>query len=92
MNLIDRIEQALSENKSSTKTYATKERAEKTATKLWGDFNRIYGSDIPGEFVTVYVPSTNRWTPVFNLTNWLGRFNNGGVYVGFFATKGFFTI
>jgi hypothetical protein len=91
MNVLQRIEDNLASNKSSTKTYATHSKAAEVGKRLGAQFNEWNGSSIDVDFIVVYVPSVARYTPVFNLTKWLRAYNNG-TFLGWFAHKGFFSI
>lgn len=90
-NMVERIEANLAQNKSDTKTYATYEKAVEMG-KHWSDrFNASNGSSIDVDFIPVYLPTLKRWTPVFNLTRYMAIHRNG-VYLGFFATAGYYSI
>jgi uncharacterized membrane protein len=90
-NIIDKIETRLQENKKSIKTYADLSKAVDFAARQNKTFMKETGTEENVEFIPVYLPNTGRWTAVFNLTKWLNR-TGRGCYLGFFASKGFYTI
>lgn len=90
-NLIDSIEERLTENKSGVKTYKTYATAYSTAESLANQFETAHGTDTGMQFMVVMLPRTQRWTVVFNLTRWI-RMSQQGIYLGWFANKGFFSI
>lgn len=90
-NIVKDIEERLSENKSSIKTYASHQFAEAAGENLGEQWNIIQRTDVAVEYIPVYLPRLKRWTVVFNLTKHLNATNAGG-YIGWFAQKGFFSI
>jgi hypothetical protein len=90
-NLIDSIEERLAENKSGVKTYKTYATAYSTAEELATKFETANDTDVGMQFMVVMLPKTQRWTVVFNLSRWI-QMSNRGTYLGWFATKGFFSI
>ena len=91
MNIIERIEDRLAENKSGTKTYKTYATAQATAEKLSNEFETWNGTAVGVEYTVVMLPKTQRWTVVFNLSKWIQR-ANVGTYLGWFAQRGFFSV
>lgn len=90
-NIVKQIEDRLSENKSSVKTYASSQFAEAKGENLGKEWNEFQGTNTPLEYIIVYLPRHKRWTVVFNLTKHLQATNTGG-YIFWIAEKGFFTI
>lgn len=90
-NIIDRIEARLEENKTGTKTYANYDHANMTGDKLATEYVNAHHYEAPMEYIVVYLPTSKRFTVVFNMSAWQRRTQAGG-YVGHFAQKGFFTI
>ena len=90
-NLVANIEARLAENKTSIKSYVAYDTAAKVGVELSKQFNTANGTDTPVQFIPVCLPSTGRWSVVFNLTNWSAMANTG-CYLGWFAQKGFFSI
>ena len=90
-NIIDRIEARLAENKTDTKTYANYDRANMTGEKLASAYFDAHQYLTPMEYIVVYLPTSKRFTVVFNMSAWQRRTQAGG-YVGHFARLGFFTI
>ena len=91
MNIVQHIEARLDENKSSIKTYASHQFAEARGEKLGKQWAQIQGTDIPIQYIPVFLPRRKRWTVVFNLTAHLRSSNTGG-YVLWLADQGFCTI
>lgn len=91
MNLVTRIEERLAENKSSVKTYATYDSAEKIGNKLGRNYAELYGKNDAVEYIVVFLPKTQRFSVVFRLMDYLSKHQTGG-YIGVFAQKGFFSI
>ena len=90
MNIVDRMEERLAENKSAFKTYATVEAAAKAVEKKIAevaDFNEL-PHDI--NYMTVLVPSVGRYAVMVNYTDWMRKHNIGG-YVGEFCNTGFWS-
>ncbi len=91
MNIIDRIEERLAENKSSVKTYAAYKSAMAKAEELSQKFEQWNGTNVGMDYLVVKLPLTERWTVVFNLSAWSAK-SKTGTYLGWFAQKGFFSI
>lgn len=91
MNIIERIEARVAENKASVKTYKTSDRADATAAKLAKEFEEGHDSEISIRYSVVRLPNADRWTVIFKLTEWINRTNEGG-YLGHFNEQGFFTV
>ncbi len=90
-NITDRIEARLVENKASVKTYKTYAVAYATAEKLAKDFDTANGTDVGVPYIVTMLPTTQRWTVVFDLSNWIAR-SGRGCYLGWFAVRGFFCV
>ena len=91
MELVNKIEARLTENKASVKTYKTYESAGKVGLKLGTEFARMYGYDDNVHYIVTYLPTIGRYTVVFRMMDWFAKHKEGG-YLGHFADKGFFTI
>ena len=91
MNIVQQIEERLDENKSSIKTYASHQFAEARGEKLGNQWAQIQGTNIPIQYIPVFLPRRKRWTVVFNLTTHL-RVSNTGGYICWFSDHGFYTI
>ena len=91
MNLVNKIEDRLAENKSSVKTYASYAAAEKIGNKLGLNYAQCHGKNDAVEFIVVFLPSTQRFSVVFRLMDYMTKHQTGG-YVGVFAQQGFFSI
>ncbi|CAB4122506.1 hypothetical protein UFOVP36_56 [uncultured Caudovirales phage] len=91
MNIIERIEARVTENKASVKTYKTADRAAATAAKLAKEFEEGHDSEISIRYSVIILPTTQRWTVIFKLTEWINRANQG-TYLGHFSQQGFFTV
>lgn len=90
MNIVDRMESRLAENKSAFKTYATTKAAVKAIEKKINqvaDFN-----DAPADinYMTVFLPSVGRYAVMVNHTDWLRKHGLGG-YGGEFNVSGFWS-
>ena len=90
-NIVKLIEDRLDENKTAVKTYASPQFAEARGEKLGNRWNEIQGTQVPVQYIPVFLPRRKRWTVVFNLTAHLRSTNTGG-YIGWFSDQGFFTI
>lgn len=91
-----RIENRILENKSSVKTYSTMEAAEKSGKKMVDSFTKYNENPIISESwnpIDYFVITTKagRFTPVFNMSLWSHK-TGMGTYLGFFSSKGFFSI
>ncbi len=91
MNIVHKIEERLQENKSGVKTYATYEAAVGVADRLMREFDQYNGTNLGTDYVVTFLPITKRWTVVFNLSGWAAR-SKTGTYLGWYASKGFFSI
>lgn len=93
MNIVEsvvaRIEDRLLETKNPCKLYKTKDRAEAMGKKLSEEMGRYFGTH-PAQYIVVYVPSVDRYTPAFNINEIVSRPDALGGYVGAIADKGFF--
>ena len=92
INITDKIEARLAENKSGVKTYASYQMADGKASFFADQFRAAHDEEIPMQYIVVYLPKTKRWTPVFNLSSWAAA-SGEGFYLGWFAEVGpYFTI
>lgn len=93
MNITQKIEDRIAENKSSVKTYASHQFAEARAEKVAGQCLNHYcdGIGFEMQYLIIFLPHVKRWTVVFNLSSFL-RANKAGGYIGAIADLGFFTI
>ena len=91
INIVKQIEDRLTENKSSIKTYASHQFAEARGENLGKRWMQIQDTDVPIQFIPVFLPRLKRWTVVFNLTTHLRSSNTGG-YIGWFSDNGFYSI
>lgn len=99
-NIIQKIENILTDNKSGLKTYKTYEAAVKTAIKEIDFYADTLTDRIPQkenvinfmEYIVVYIPSTQRFTPIFNHTRFRDSGKYLGGYIGHFAVRGFMQI
>ena len=90
-NLVAKIEARLTENKASVKTYTAYDSAVTVDEQQSSGFNEFNGTDVDVEYIVVFLPTTQRWSVVFNLSKWSMRANTG-TYIGWFAQKGFCSI
>lgn len=91
-NHTDRIVMRLEENKTSIKQYASYEKAAKVAESEIARLNEIHGNPpYPMWYLVLYVPSTGKFTPVFQVGKYF-RENNLGGFIAELATRGFYTI
>ena len=92
MNILDRIEARLRENKGAVKLYKTATSAEKVAEKEVKNLNDRHADreDCRCDYIITYVPSQAKYTIIFHFTPWIRA--AGGTYVGWFANRNFFSI
>jgi len=89
-NMSQIIKQRFEENKQAFKNYATEEKAAKVGEEMSEWVVRYYGlpeGNSGPDFIVVYVPSIDRWMPVFLFQTWFTCRNIGG-YVFPLAQKG----
>ena len=91
MNMNEKIEARLLENKTSVKTYATYSNAVSAANDIVDMAKREYEVTNELRYIIAYVESTQRFTPVFMLTEFMNTANIGG-YIGWVAARGYFSI
>lgn len=91
MNIIDKIEGRICENKSSVKTYKDIQTANRVGEKLgkeFGAWNAWGGAKgIACSYIPVMLPNIGRWALIFNLSAWSEQ-SGQGTYLGWFAQKG----
>lgn len=91
INIAKEIEDRLAENKKSIKTYVSHKSAEERGETLGKQWMQIQDTDVPIQFIPVFLPRLKRWTVVFNLTTHLRCSNTGG-YIMWLGQQGFYTI
>lgn len=90
-NITQMIEYRLQENQSSVKTYLRYQKAQEMAQQLVKDFEAYNNTDVGVRYILTFLPNRQRWTVIFDLSNWSAR-SKQGTYLGWFAQKGFFSI
>lgn len=90
-NITQQIEDRLKENKGAVKTYASHAFANSKGENLGADVKKYYGTEGDIRYMTVYLPSSKRWTVVFLFGEYMNRNKIGG-YVGYISDKGFWSI
>lgn len=91
MNILDRIESRFTQTKTACKLYANADLAAKVAEREIAKLNAAHGTDILCLFIVTFVPSQQKFTVVFDFSQWLSTYGNG-TYLGYFADRGFFSI
>ena len=91
MNILEKIENRLTENKSSVKLYATAEAAQRTAIKENESLKKAHNTSIDCDFIVTYVPSRKKYTVIFQFSQWLQKYNNGA-YLFYFSQRNFFSV
>lgn len=94
-DLIARIEKRLTETKNPCKLYATEAKAEAVAVELAqlcaDHFAKTGTATRPARYVVVLIPSVNKWTVGFDLTEVMNRADSTGGYLGIMSERGFYT-
>jgi len=90
-NVTTQIEARLKENKNGVKTYASHAFANSKGERLAEAAKTYYGVTGELRFLTVYLPTFNRWTVVFLFGEFM-RSNNVGGYVGYISDEGFWSV
>jgi len=85
--LLNRINQRLTETKSPCKLYATESSADKAGLKVAEKAAKHFSQHgqehiIPADYIVIYIPSIQKWTPCINLTALLSRRDAAGGYLG----------
>ena len=85
--LLNRINQRLTETKSPCKLYATESSADKAGLKVAEKVAKHFSQHgqehiIPADYIVIYIPSIQKWTPCINLTALLSRRDAAGGYLG----------
>ena len=91
MNILDRIESRFTETKTACKLYADTAAATKAADREVAKLNKAHDTDIDCLFIITFVPSQQKFTVVFDFSQWVSTYGNG-TYLGYFADRGFFSI
>ena len=90
-NIEARIEKYRIDNKNPCKNYATEVAAEKAVSKmarLVADHHECKNS---AEYVVFFIEAWGRWVGAINLNELIRRDEAKGGYLGFAASKGFYT-
>lgn len=91
MNLTQRIEDRLAENKTSIKTFKAYDTAVQRADAIVERAKAWAESAADMDYVIVYLPSTDRWTAVFMFSSFMARTKSGG-YIGWISDDGFMSV
>lgn len=92
VDLLTKIENRYKENKAAIKLYKTTVTAQKFAEQYADSFNRYNGTEIPVEYIILYVPAAEAYTVVFNMSKWMHHPKATGTYLAWFAQQGFWSI
>jgi len=90
MNILERMEERLNENKSAFKTYATAQAASKAIEKKIAQVAAFHGKPADMDYMTMLLPSVNRFAVIVDFSAWMRKYETGG-YVGEFAQAGFWS-
>jgi hypothetical protein len=90
-NITQIIEERIQESKNSVKTYQRHEKAEEMGRELAQAFEQWNNTKVGVRYIVTYLPNRQRWTVIFDLSNWSAK-SKQGTYLGWFAQKGFFSI
>lgn len=90
MNILDRMESRLAENKSAFKTYATVKAAAQAVEKKIAQVAAFHDAPRDIHYTVVFLPSVSRYAVMVNHTDWLRRYGLGG-YGGEFNVSGFWS-
>jgi len=90
MNILDRMETRLEENKTAFKTYATAKAAAKAVEKKIAEVADFNGLPADIDYMTILIPSVGRYAVMVNYSEWMRKYSIGG-YVGAFAVSGFWS-
>lgn len=89
-NLIARIEDYRTTNKSPCKSYATIAAAEKATAEAAAAAGKYFDRNgVQARYVVFFIPSWGRWVGALDYTELLSRKTAQGGYIG--AITGFFT-
>ena len=88
-SVVNRIEDRLLETSNPCKLYKTSDNAENAAKKISEGMGLHFGTH-PAQYIIVYIPSVDRFTPAFNINEITTRPDCLGGYVGYASDKGFF--
>ena len=91
MNILEKIENRLTENKSSVKLYTTPEAAHRTAIKENELLKKAHNTSIDCDFTVTYIPSRKKYTVIFQFSQWSQKYDNG-TYLFFFSDRKFFSV
>ena len=96
MNIIKTLITRLVTNRGTnktfgTKTYSTEAAAEKAAEQLSKEAADFWGLEQNINYLVFFVPQFDRWVVAFNGTEAMQRKDFRGGYIGFLASKGFYT-
>lgn len=90
MNILERMEERLNENKAAFKTYATATAATKAIEKKIEHVAALYGKPSDMDYMTMMLPSVGRFAVIVDFSSWMRKHDVGG-YVGVFAASGFWS-
>lgn len=90
MNILERMEERLNENKAAFKTYATATSAAKAIEKKIEQVAAFYEKPADMDYMTMMLPSVNRFAVIVDFSAWMRKHDVGG-YVGAFAASGFWS-
>lgn len=90
MNILERMEERLNENKTAFKTYATATAASKAIEKKIEEVAAFYDKPSDMDYMTMMLPSVSRFAVIVDFSSWMRKHDVGG-YVGVFAASGFWS-
>ena len=94
-DLVARIEKRLTETKSPCKLYATEKVAESIAETFALEFAQYFARDPskahPARYIVVHIPSVDKYTVGFDLSELMSRSTHTGGYVGIVSASGFYS-
>ena len=90
MNILERMEERLNENKAAFKTYATAQAAAKAIEKKIAQVAAANNKPADMDYMTMMLPSVNRFAVIVDFSAWMRKHGVGG-YVGVFAASGFWS-
>lgn len=90
MNILERMEERLNENKSAFKTYATANAASKAIEKKIAQVAAFYDKPADMDYMTMMLPSVGRFAVIVDFSAWMRKYEVGG-YVGEFSASGFWS-
>ena len=91
MDILNKIERRFTETKSACKLYVDTDKATRAADREVAKLNKAHNTNINCPYIVTFVPSQNKFTVIFNFSNWLSNYGTG-TYIGWFAQRNFFSI